>query len=180
MLVANVDQLVIVTSAAEPRIKPNLIDRLLVTAERAGIRPIICINKIDLIEPADLMPLVPLAFDDWLERPTPLRAAMLAALPPDATGAPTVVTSRARVFAVAMVASLVVATGIVFLVTKLTADRAPPSVTALVPREAETEVRPPRSGVKGRARRVAEEIRPFPARPASASLQQLNNSLNIY
>ncbi len=58
VLVANVDQLVIVTSAAEPRIKPNLIDRLLVTAERGGIRPIICINKIDLIEPADMMPLV--------------------------------------------------------------------------------------------------------------------------
>jgi ribosome biogenesis GTPase len=58
VLVANVDQLVIVTSAAEPRIKPNLIDRLLVTAERGGIRPVICINKIDLIEPADMMPLV--------------------------------------------------------------------------------------------------------------------------
>lgn len=58
VLVANVDQLVIVTSAAEPRIKPNLIDRLLVTSERSEIRPIICINKIDLIEPADLMPLV--------------------------------------------------------------------------------------------------------------------------
>jgi ribosome biogenesis GTPase / thiamine phosphate phosphatase len=58
VLVANVDQLIIVTSAAEPRVKPNLIDRLLVTAEKAGIRPVICINKIDLIEPADLMPLV--------------------------------------------------------------------------------------------------------------------------
>ena len=58
VLVANVDQLVIVTSAAEPRLKPNLIDRLLVTAEKGGIRPVICINKIDLIEPADLMPLV--------------------------------------------------------------------------------------------------------------------------
>lgn len=58
VLVANVDQLIIVTSAAEPRIKPNLIDRLLVTAEKGEIRPLICINKIDLIEPADLMPLV--------------------------------------------------------------------------------------------------------------------------
>ena len=58
VIVANVDQLIIVMSAAEPRIKPNLIDRLLVTAEKGGIRPIICINKIDLIEPADLMPLV--------------------------------------------------------------------------------------------------------------------------
>src|SRR5258707_3956688 len=44
-------------SAAEPRLKPNLIDRMLVTAEKGGIRPVICINKIDLIEPADLMPI---------------------------------------------------------------------------------------------------------------------------
>jgi ribosome biogenesis GTPase len=57
VLVANVDQLVIVTSAAEPRMKPNLVDRLLVTAEKGGIRPVICINKVDLIEPADLMPI---------------------------------------------------------------------------------------------------------------------------
>ncbi len=57
VLVANVDQLVIVTSAAEPRLKPNLIDRMLVTAEKGNIRPIICINKIDLIDPADLMPI---------------------------------------------------------------------------------------------------------------------------
>jgi ribosome biogenesis GTPase len=58
VLVANVDQMVIVTSAAEPRLKPNLVDRFLVSAEKAGVRPIVCINKIDLIEPADLMPLV--------------------------------------------------------------------------------------------------------------------------
>jgi len=58
VLVANVDQLVIVTSAAEPRLKPNLVDRLLVTAERAEVRPVICINKIDLVDPAELMPLV--------------------------------------------------------------------------------------------------------------------------
>lgn len=58
VLVANIDQLAIVTSAAEPRLKPNLIDRLLVTAEKGDIRPLICINKIDLIERAELMPLV--------------------------------------------------------------------------------------------------------------------------
>jgi ribosome biogenesis GTPase len=58
VLVANVERLVIVTSAAEPRLKPNLIDRLLVTAEKGHIRPVICINKIDLVEPAELMPLV--------------------------------------------------------------------------------------------------------------------------
>ena len=58
VIVANVDHLLIVSSAAEPALKPNLIDRLLVSAERAGIRPIVCINKIDLIDPADLQPLV--------------------------------------------------------------------------------------------------------------------------
>jgi ribosome biogenesis GTPase len=57
VLVANVDQVLIVSSAAEPVLKPNLIDRLLVEAERVRLKPIICINKIDLIDPADLMPL---------------------------------------------------------------------------------------------------------------------------
>ena len=58
VIVTNVDQAMIVASAAEPRIKPNLIDRILVTCERAGIRPIIVINKIDLIDPVELAPLV--------------------------------------------------------------------------------------------------------------------------
>ena len=56
VIVVNVDQLVIVASAAEPMLKPNLIDRFLVTAERCRIKPLICINKVDLIEPADLQP----------------------------------------------------------------------------------------------------------------------------
>jgi len=54
IIVANVDQLIIVGSAAEPGLKPNLIDRYLITAEYAGIRPIICINKVDLLDPAQL------------------------------------------------------------------------------------------------------------------------------
>lgn len=57
VIVTNVDQLLIVASAAEPYLKPNLIDRYLVTAEKFGIRPIICLNKIDLVDPADLQPL---------------------------------------------------------------------------------------------------------------------------
>jgi ribosome biogenesis GTPase / thiamine phosphate phosphatase len=58
VLVANVDQVVIVTSAAEPRPKPNLIDRYLVSAEKGQVQPLVCINKIDLVDPAELMPLV--------------------------------------------------------------------------------------------------------------------------
>ncbi len=58
VIVTNVDQVLIATSAAEPRLKPNLIDRLLVTAEKSGVRPIVCINKIDLIERSSLAPLI--------------------------------------------------------------------------------------------------------------------------
>ncbi|MCC7086386.1 MAG: ribosome small subunit-dependent GTPase A [Pirellulales bacterium] len=58
VIVTNVDQLVIVASAAEPRIKPGLIDRYLVSAEKGRLRPIVCINKVDLVDRADLMPLV--------------------------------------------------------------------------------------------------------------------------
>lgn len=58
VIVANVDQLLIIASAAEPDIKPHLVDRFLVTAEKSGIRPVVCINKIDLIDPAALQPLV--------------------------------------------------------------------------------------------------------------------------
>jgi ribosome biogenesis GTPase len=58
VMVANVDQMVIVTSAAEPTLKPNLIDRFLLTAEQNSLRPLICINKIDLVDAADLQPLI--------------------------------------------------------------------------------------------------------------------------
>jgi len=57
ILVANVDQIVIVSSAAEPTLKPNLIDRFLVEAERNRLPATICINKVDLVDPADLQPL---------------------------------------------------------------------------------------------------------------------------
>jgi len=58
LLVTNVDQFLIVASAAQPRLKPHLLDRYLVTAEKARIEPILCINKVDLVNPADLQPLV--------------------------------------------------------------------------------------------------------------------------
>lgn len=57
VIVANVDQVVIVGSAAMPDLKPGLIDRLVVAAESSDIRPIICINKADLVDTAALVPL---------------------------------------------------------------------------------------------------------------------------
>jgi ribosome biogenesis GTPase / thiamine phosphate phosphatase len=58
VLVSNVDQLIIVASAAQPALKPNLIDRYFLTAEKMGVRPILCINKIDLVNAADFQPLL--------------------------------------------------------------------------------------------------------------------------
>jgi len=57
VLVANVDQALLIASTAEPPLKPNLIDRLIVAAEKSRIRPVICLNKVDLVDPAELVPL---------------------------------------------------------------------------------------------------------------------------
>jgi ribosome biogenesis GTPase len=57
VIAANVEQAVIIASAAQPQLKPGLIDRFIVTAEQGGLRPIVCINKIDLVDPLDLQPI---------------------------------------------------------------------------------------------------------------------------
>jgi ribosome biogenesis GTPase len=56
--VANVDQLVLVMSLVEPDLKPHLIDRYLASAAQGGITPIICLNKVDLVDPAPYLPLI--------------------------------------------------------------------------------------------------------------------------
>lgn len=58
VLVANVDQLVIVMSLVEPALKPHLIDRYLATAEQNGLSPVVCLNKADQVEPEPIQPLI--------------------------------------------------------------------------------------------------------------------------
>jgi ribosome biogenesis GTPase len=48
VVVAGVDQLVIVASMKLPDLRPRLIDRYLVAAVRGDLDPLICLNKIDL------------------------------------------------------------------------------------------------------------------------------------
>jgi len=48
VIVANVDQLIIVASIAFPPLNPGLIDRYLVAAWKEGIDPVICLTKCDL------------------------------------------------------------------------------------------------------------------------------------
>jgi ribosome biogenesis GTPase len=58
VLVANVDQVVIVIALKEPELKPHLIDRYLASAEQGAIDPIVCLNKADLVDPADYQPII--------------------------------------------------------------------------------------------------------------------------
>ena len=51
IIVANIDQLVIVVAAANPEPRRGLIDRFLVSAFDQAITPIILVTKIDLVEP---------------------------------------------------------------------------------------------------------------------------------
>lgn len=54
ILVANITQVLIVSSADDPPLKPALIDRFLVTAGKGEVSGLICVNKCDLVDLADL------------------------------------------------------------------------------------------------------------------------------
>lgn len=53
VLVSNIDQILIVSAFDSPGIKPPLIDRYLISAEKGGVRPVIVLNKADLVDLAE-------------------------------------------------------------------------------------------------------------------------------
>lgn len=55
IIVANAEQLVIVTALADPEPQPRLIDRALVAAYIAGMQPLLCLTKADLADPETLL-----------------------------------------------------------------------------------------------------------------------------
>jgi ribosome biogenesis GTPase len=55
VIVANADQLVIVTALADPEPRPRMIDRCLVAALEAGLSTVLCLTKADLADPAPLL-----------------------------------------------------------------------------------------------------------------------------
>jgi len=55
VIVANADQLVIVVALADPEPRRGLIDRALVAAFVAGMRPLLCLTKADLAAPETLV-----------------------------------------------------------------------------------------------------------------------------
>jgi ribosome biogenesis GTPase len=55
VVVANADQLVVVTALADPEPRPRLVDRALVAAYDAGMDPLLCLTKADLADPGPLL-----------------------------------------------------------------------------------------------------------------------------
>ncbi|HSX37401.1 MAG TPA: ribosome small subunit-dependent GTPase A [Chlamydiales bacterium] len=52
LMAVNVDQVIIAVSIVNPPLKPALVDRYLIAAEKGNIHPVIAINKIDLLPKA--------------------------------------------------------------------------------------------------------------------------------
>lgn len=55
IIVANAEQLVIVTALVDPEPRPRMIDRCLVAAYDAGMEPLLVLTKADLIDPAPFL-----------------------------------------------------------------------------------------------------------------------------
>jgi ribosome biogenesis GTPase len=55
IVVANADQMLIVVAAADPEPRPRLVDRYLVAALDAGIRPLLVVTKTDLTDPSGFL-----------------------------------------------------------------------------------------------------------------------------
>ncbi|WP_194422135.1 ribosome small subunit-dependent GTPase A [Microbacterium abyssi] len=55
VIVANADQMLVVVAAADPEPRPRLVDRYLVAALDAGIRPLLVVTKTDLADPASFL-----------------------------------------------------------------------------------------------------------------------------
>ncbi|MCU1420266.1 ribosome small subunit-dependent GTPase A [Mycetocola sp.] len=55
VIVANADQMFVVVAAADPEPRERLVDRYLIAALDAGIRPILCITKTDLADPSGFL-----------------------------------------------------------------------------------------------------------------------------
>jgi ribosome biogenesis GTPase / thiamine phosphate phosphatase len=63
VVVANADQLVVVCAVADPQPQPRLVDRCFVAAEDAGVHPILCLTKVDLAAPTELLEIYRLVHD---------------------------------------------------------------------------------------------------------------------
>ncbi|HXF28650.1 MAG TPA: ribosome small subunit-dependent GTPase A, partial [Chlamydiales bacterium] len=52
LIAANIDQVIITVSVVDPPLRPSIIDRYLIAAEKGGLKAIIVCNKMDLLDDA--------------------------------------------------------------------------------------------------------------------------------
>jgi ribosome biogenesis GTPase len=55
IVVANADQMLVVVAAADPEPRARLVDRYLIAALDAGVRPLLVVTKTDLADPSDFL-----------------------------------------------------------------------------------------------------------------------------
>ena len=55
VIVANADQMLVVVAAADPEPRARLVDRYLIAALDAGVRPLLVVTKTDLADPAEFL-----------------------------------------------------------------------------------------------------------------------------
>ena len=79
-IVANADQMLIVSSLADPVPRLRLIDRFLVAAYDAEIEPVLCLTKSDLASPDEVLPVYAPLGVRFIVLGRPLRDAALAEL----------------------------------------------------------------------------------------------------
>ena len=50
LIAANIEQVLITVSPLSPPLKPSLVDRYIIAAQKGGMQPVVVVNKIDLLE----------------------------------------------------------------------------------------------------------------------------------
>lgn len=50
LIASNIDQVIITASVVSPPLKPTLVDRYVIAAQKGGMQPLIVVNKIDLLQ----------------------------------------------------------------------------------------------------------------------------------
>jgi ribosome biogenesis GTPase / thiamine phosphate phosphatase len=110
-IVANADQLVIVTALASPPPRPRLIDRFLVAAYDAGLDPLLCLTKADLGSPDDLLAAYTPLGIGYLVTGRPLTGEMLEGLRDHLVGQVSVLVGHSGVGKSTLVNALIPAAG---------------------------------------------------------------------
>lgn len=82
LIAANIDQVIVTVSVVSPVLKPSLVDRYLIAAEKGGMESVVVVNKIDLLTDASVEEVIQevqkILFEEFVEA---YRAAGIVVIP---------------------------------------------------------------------------------------------------